>query len=179
MMLPNETKPRAAEIPAVEPRQQTFLETPLAAKLPEASHPAKSPEEPRPGKLPADQGVWRTAQAWPSAQADRPGIPTERTAASKDTQSTRERSVKAENVNVQTATGVDEALLGKLKELRREIAKAASVPAYIVFSDASLRDMCRKRPVTGAAFLEVSGVGEVKRERYGEAFTKLIREYEE
>jgi ATP-dependent DNA helicase RecQ len=94
------------------------------------------------------------------------------------TQARRQESAAALGGSVQSipGTGVDEALLEKLKDLRREIAKAAGVPAYIVFADASLRDMCRKRPVTGADFLEVSGVGEVKRERYGEAFTKLIRE---
>jgi ATP-dependent DNA helicase RecQ len=74
-------------------------------------------------------------------------------------------------------TPVDEALLTKLKELRRELAQAGKVPAYIVFSDASLRDMCRKQPTPQAAFLEVSGVGEVKMEKYGDAFTKLIGEY--
>ncbi|GHV25813.1 hypothetical protein AGMMS4952_04560 [Spirochaetia bacterium] len=72
---------------------------------------------------------------------------------------------------------VDEILLTKLKDLRRELAQAGKVPAYIVFSDASLRDMCRKQPATKAAFLEVSGVGEVKMEKYGDAFTKLIGEY--
>jgi ATP-dependent DNA helicase RecQ len=74
-------------------------------------------------------------------------------------------------------TPVDEVLLTKLKDLRRELAQAGHVPAYIVFSDASLRDMCRKQPATKAAFLAVSGVGEVKMEKYGEAFTTLIGEY--
>jgi ATP-dependent DNA helicase RecQ len=72
---------------------------------------------------------------------------------------------------------VDESLLTKLRDLRRELAQAAHVPAYIVFSDAALRDMCRKQPTTKAAFLNVSGVGEVKMEKYGEIFTRLIGEY--
>jgi ATP-dependent DNA helicase RecQ len=72
---------------------------------------------------------------------------------------------------------VDETLLAKLRDLRREFAQAARVPAYIVFSDAALRDMCRKQPTTKAGFLSVSGVGEVKMEKYGEAFTRLIREH--
>jgi ATP-dependent DNA helicase RecQ len=72
---------------------------------------------------------------------------------------------------------VDEVLLTKLKDLRRELAQAGKVPAYIVFSDASLRDMCRRQPTTKAAFLGVSGVGEVKMEKYGDAFTRLIGEY--
>jgi ATP-dependent DNA helicase RecQ len=72
---------------------------------------------------------------------------------------------------------VDEVLLTKLKDLRRQLAQAGRVPSYIVFSDASLRDMCRKQPTTKSAFLAVSGVGEVKMEKYGEAFTSLIKEY--
>jgi ATP-dependent DNA helicase RecQ len=72
---------------------------------------------------------------------------------------------------------VDEALLTKLKELRRVFAQEARVPAYIVFSDAALRDMCRKRPVTKTAFLAVSGVGEAKLKKYGDAFIRLIEEH--
>jgi ATP-dependent DNA helicase RecQ len=72
---------------------------------------------------------------------------------------------------------IDEALLDKLKKLRKEIASKESVPAYIVFSDASLRDMCRKKPVSLVQFSAVNGVGSVKLEKYGEIFTNLIREY--
>jgi ATP-dependent DNA helicase RecQ len=72
---------------------------------------------------------------------------------------------------------VDEALLAKLKELRRVFAQEAHVPAYIVFSDATLRDMCRKLPATETAFLAVSGVGEAKLKKYGDAFIKLIGEH--
>jgi len=68
-------------------------------------------------------------------------------------------------------------LLDKLKKLRKEIAAKESVPAYIVFSDASLQDMCRKKPVSPVQFSAVNGVGSVKLEKYGEIFTKLIRDY--
>jgi ATP-dependent DNA helicase RecQ len=50
------------------------------------------------------------------------------------------------------------------------------MPAYIVFSDATLRDMAVKRPRTDEEFLEVSGVGTVKLERYGKAFLDCVRE---
>jgi ATP-dependent DNA helicase RecQ len=73
---------------------------------------------------------------------------------------------------------VDEALLTKLKELRRSLAQASRVPAYIVFTDATLRDMCRKRPSTKTAFLSVNGVGEAKLQKYGEAFIRLIGEHD-
>jgi len=72
---------------------------------------------------------------------------------------------------------IDNALLDKLRKLRREIAAKESVPAYIVFSDASLRDMCRKKPVSLVQFSGVNGVGQIKLEKYGEEFTVLIREH--
>ena len=50
---------------------------------------------------------------------------------------------------------------------------------YIVFSDASLYDMCAKIPETDEEFLEVSGVGQAKLARYGEAFLAAIAEYRE
>jgi ATP-dependent DNA helicase RecQ len=72
---------------------------------------------------------------------------------------------------------IDPILLEKLKALRRELAAKEAVPAYIVFPDASLRDMCRKKPVSLIQFSGVNGVGEVKLEKYGELFTTLIRNY--
>jgi ATP-dependent DNA helicase RecQ len=71
----------------------------------------------------------------------------------------------------------EEGLLGKLKELRSRLAQEKRVPAYIIFSDASLRDMCRKMPETPEEFLDVSGVGSLKMEKYGGAFTAAIREW--
>lgn len=70
----------------------------------------------------------------------------------------------------------DEALFQRLRALRKEIADAGEVPAYVVFSDATLRDMVEKRPVDEGAMLEVSGVGPVKWERYGEAFLAALGE---
>jgi ATP-dependent DNA helicase RecQ len=72
---------------------------------------------------------------------------------------------------------IDDTLFDKLRQLRKEIAAKESVPAYIVFSDASLKDMCRKKPVSLAQFSGVNGVGSVKLEKYGTAFINLIREY--
>lgn len=70
---------------------------------------------------------------------------------------------------------LDHVLLDKLKALRLELAKRAGVPAFVVFSDATLRDMCVKDPQDEQAFLTVSGVGQVKFERYGAEFLKLLR----
>jgi ATP-dependent DNA helicase RecQ len=75
--------------------------------------------------------------------------------------------------------GLEEALFARLKELRTRLAREAGVPAYVVFSDAALRDMCRRRPRNAKEFLGVNGVGAVKLEKYGDAFMAVIRECEE
>lgn len=73
--------------------------------------------------------------------------------------------------------GVNEGLFGELRKLRSEFAAAEKVPAYIIFSDAALKDMCRKLPITEEEFLTVSGVGNKKAERYGEVFCTFIEQY--
>ena len=81
-----------------------------------------------------------------------------------------------------TATGegfYDAALFERLRVLRKRLADEAEVPPYVVFSDAALRDMCAKLPRTPDGFLDVSGVGEKKLARYGEAFLKEISDYAE
>lgn len=61
----------------------------------------------------------------------------------------------------------------KLRALRSEIAKENSIPPYVVFSDKTLKEMAEKLPLDKEAMLDVSGVGDVKFERYGEAFLEL------
>lgn len=73
------------------------------------------------------------------------------------------------------AETADRSLFGELKALRRVIADEKRVPAYIVFSDATLEDMCKKRPVTLDEMLDVSGVGRVKLDMYGERFLQALR----
>lgn len=68
-------------------------------------------------------------------------------------------------------------LFDVLKELRGELAKEAGIPAYVVFSNATLTDMAKKRPLTMSEFKKVSGVGEIKASWYGNAFLTRIREY--
>ncbi|WP_108246018.1 DNA helicase RecQ [Muricauda brasiliensis] len=77
------------------------------------------------------------------------------------------RGKKAERTQ---ATG----LFDKLKALRTEIAIEEKVPAYIVFSDSTLRDMEAKLPETITDFMEVSGVGEAKKNKYGARFLTAI-----
>ncbi len=75
--------------------------------------------------------------------------------------------------------GVDRGLFEELRELRRDLAHARSVPAYIVFGDQSLRDMARRRPQSLADFRDVLGVGEKKLAEYGNEFIDRIRQYNE
>ena len=70
---------------------------------------------------------------------------------------------------------LDAELFESLRLLRNRIAAEQSVPAYIVFSDATLWDMCRKMPVNRTDFMKVTGVGQAKLERYGELFIDKIR----
>ncbi len=65
-------------------------------------------------------------------------------------------------------------LFEALKTLRRQLADQAGVQAYTIFADASLKDMAKKKPGNDGALLKVSGVGEYKCEKYGEAFISLI-----
>jgi ATP-dependent DNA helicase RecQ len=73
--------------------------------------------------------------------------------------------------------GDDRELFEQLRRLRRKLAQQNSVPAYIVFSDATLRDLARKRPLAPAALLGVSGIGMKKLEQYGEEVLSEIRQY--
>ncbi|MCG8448943.1 MAG: DNA helicase RecQ [Pirellulales bacterium] len=90
------------------------------------------------------------------------------------------QEVKASRRTTDTGSweGVDHELFESLRELRRQLAAEQNVPAYIVFGDASLRDMARRRPTTPEDFLEVDGVGRKKLEDYGEQFLTYIAKYE-
>ena len=71
----------------------------------------------------------------------------------------------------------DEALFERLRVLRRQIADERDVPAYVIFSDVSLREMARAYPTTKAEFGRISGVGQQKVRDFGEPFTTAIAEY--
>jgi len=70
----------------------------------------------------------------------------------------------------------EERLYRDLKALRKRLADAKGVPAYVIFSDATLQQMARFQPGTEAEFLALSGVGPKKLEQYGEAFLHLLRQ---
>ena len=68
----------------------------------------------------------------------------------------------------------EEELFERLRTLRLELAREQGVPAYIVFNDAVLRDMARRRPATPSELLDVPGVGPAKLKRYGERFLEAL-----
>ena len=72
---------------------------------------------------------------------------------------------------------IDEGLRDTLKKVRQRLAKKQGVPPYVIFNDASIRDMCKKLPTNQEEFLMVSGVGEYKAKKYGRCFIEAIMEY--
>ena len=73
---------------------------------------------------------------------------------------------------------VDKALFSRLSALRRKIAEEQHVPPFIIFTNATLRDMVQKLPGSKREMLRVAGVGEGKFERYGSAFLREIERYQ-
>jgi ATP-dependent DNA helicase RecQ len=71
----------------------------------------------------------------------------------------------------------DQALFEELKKLRSRLAQDRRVPAYVVFSDATLIEMAARRPASQAELLAVSGVGTTKLERYGDVFLAVLQRF--
>ena len=91
------------------------------------------------------------------------------------------KSKKSKSKKTKSKLGLnilDEELFDLLRELRSKIAQEQGVPAFVVFSNASLTDMCIGLPRTEDEFLEVNGVGQTKLDRYGEQFLKVIADYQ-
>ncbi|MBI4845659.1 MAG: DNA helicase RecQ [Candidatus Omnitrophica bacterium] len=70
--------------------------------------------------------------------------------------------------------GIDESLFQSLREKRAELARKKGVPAYIIFSDKTLKDMAEKKPLTKSAFANIYGVGEMKLKAYADVFISVI-----
>ena len=82
---------------------------------------------------------------------------------------------KKEETNTEKAE--NKILFERLRELRKQIAEANHWPAYIVMSDKSLHILATEQPTTLQAFGEVFGIGEYKRDAYGERFIAVIQEF--
>ena len=76
-------------------------------------------------------------------------------------------------------TGDEAELYDVLKELRLEVARESGVPAYVVFSNATLMDMAARQPRTLSEFKRISGVGEIKARWYADRFLARIRLFRE
>ena len=87
------------------------------------------------------------------------------------------RDAPALAVRVRSKPVADKALLSRLTAVRRRIAEEQHVPPFIIFTNATLRDMAMKRPKNRREMLRVDGVGEGKLERYGDAFLRAIEDY--
>jgi len=77
----------------------------------------------------------------------------------------------------QGAIECDEVLFARLRALRRQLADERGVPAYIIFSDVSLREMARKYPTNSREFRRIPGVGEQKLKDFGEVFMSAIKSH--
>lgn len=86
----------------------------------------------------------------------------------------KEQVYRRETVKVREIAK-DDPLFETLREVRRTIAEMAKVPPFVIFSDATLKDMCAKLPKTNEELLQVSGVGEHKLQKYGLEFIQAIR----
>jgi len=84
--------------------------------------------------------------------------------------------MKKEEVIVE-ATTTNSELFEQLRALRKEIATELAVPPFVVFSDSTLRDLCKLLPETDKEFLEAKGVGLQKQQRFGKQFIELIKAY--
>ena len=88
--------------------------------------------------------------------------------------------VKSENIKeagAEKEESYEEELFNKLKNLRSELAQKENVPAYIIFSDATLVELAKYLPLSLDEMRRISGFGEVKIARYGNAFLNIISEY--
>ncbi|MDR7238293.1 DNA helicase RecQ [Neobacillus drentensis] len=88
----------------------------------------------------------------------------------------KEQVHRRETVQVKQVSK-DDPLFEVLREVRRQIAETEKVPPFVIFSDASLKDMCAKLPKSTEEFLQVSGVGELKLKKYGLEFIQAIRTF--
>jgi ATP-dependent DNA helicase RecQ len=90
---------------------------------------------------------------------------------------TTEKEDKGVSLVSDVSLPYEKGLFEELKKLRTEFARRENVPPYVVFSDASLIEMATYLPQTSSDMLKISGVGDVKMDRYGLDFLRAVKEY--
>ncbi len=88
------------------------------------------------------------------------------------------RKVLRRSAPVVKAISDEDPLFEHLREIRKEISSNEGVPPYVVFSDKTLKELSARRPITPEEFLEISGVGANKLEKYGDTFMEAISQWE-
>ena len=91
----------------------------------------------------------------------------------------RKTGVKANQQTQFAEPEVDNSLFEKLRLLRLEISMEESIPAYLVFNDATLKEIAEVQPTNKEDFLEINGVGQRKLDVYGKRFIDLVKDYKE
>lgn len=86
---------------------------------------------------------------------------------------------KQEIIKEEQPKGIYEEIFERFRELRKKLSNELQVPAYIIFDDKTLRQICEKLPQNDEEFLSINGVGAVKLEKYGKAFFQLIQTIQE
>ena len=89
----------------------------------------------------------------------------------------QEKAQKEKSLSSQSVSYFDKELFVRLAAIRFKIARSINMPPYIIFSDATLKEMSAKKPITEEAMLNISGVGKVKLANYGAEFIAAIRQY--
>ncbi|MEK5145547.1 MAG: DNA helicase RecQ [Psychrobacillus psychrotolerans] len=87
------------------------------------------------------------------------------------------KRVERKGVTVTKQIAKSDPLFERLRILRKKIADEAGVPPFVIFSDKTLQHMCAERPQTEEQLLEIHGIGENKREKYGQVFLEEIHNY--
>jgi ATP-dependent DNA helicase RecQ len=121
------------------------------------------------GFEPAEQGAWKMGPR------GRPVLKGEERVRLRLDPARAERKGRRARAAAALPEDVDEALLARLKEKRREIAQAEGVPAYVVFPDRTLIAIAAARPETPESLRQLHGIGARKLERYGEVFLSVVR----
>ena len=89
----------------------------------------------------------------------------------------KEQAAKTKTAKKKTKKSTKDTLFERLRKLRYSIAQQEDIPAYLIFNDATLKEIERERPLSESDFLAISGVGEHKMEKYGELFIQEIQRF--